>query len=226
MSQMNRFIPAATATRAGGPPRPPPSSSSSAAAGRFSRAPLGLGRSGERCDRSALRVEDLDRDLVGRRLQVVVDRYAARDRPHRRRPDRTARRARSSSRGRSGAARRCCPSRRTTGRASPIDQVVVLDLDAVHRRHRQAVLERLPRRAVVERDVDAGFRAEEQQALPLGIFADRTREIVGWQAADDLRPRLAVVARLVDVRRAVGLADSGCRRGTRCRRRAATRRSG
>ena len=46
-------------------------------------------------------------------------------------------------------------------------QIVVLDLDPVHRRYRQIQTKRLPLRAVVERHVDAVLGAEEQQPLTL-----------------------------------------------------------
>ena len=55
------------------------------------------------------------------------------------------------------------------------DEVVVLDLDAVHRRDRQLQLQRLPGAAIVERDVDAGLGAEEQQPLALRVFANGAR---------------------------------------------------
>ncbi len=84
------------------------------------------------------------------------------------------------------------------------DEVVVLDLDAVHRRDRQPVLERLPDAAIVERDVEAGFGPEKQQPFAFRVFTNGAWKIVGRQAADDLRPGLAVVRRLVDVGRAVG----------------------
>ena len=75
--------------------------------------------------------------------------------------------------------------------------------------------------AVVERDVDARLGAEEQQSLALGILANRAREVVGRNAADDLRPALAVVRRLVDVGRAVGplIPVAGQIRGARIVRR-------
>ncbi len=82
-------------------------------------------------------------------------------------------------------------------------QVVVFDLDAVHRRHRQVGPQGLPLRAIVERHEDPLLGAEEQQTLADLVFTNRARKVVAGNAGDDLRPALAVVGRLVDVRRAV-----------------------
>src|SRR5205085_3458463 len=59
--------------------------------------------------------------------------------------------------------------------------------------------ERLPVVAVVERDEDGALRAAKQQPSALVIFAHRVDRIIG-QPSDDLRPRLAAVARAIDVR--------------------------
>jgi hypothetical protein len=90
-------------------------------------------------------------------------------------------------------------------------QVVPFDLDPVHRRDRKLLPQRLPPGAIVERRVDARLRAEEQQTLSLLVLADRPRKIIGGNAGDDLRPRLAEVRGLVDVRSTVGtLVAVGC----------------
>ena len=44
------------------------------------------------------------------------------------------------------------------------DEIVAVHLDVAHRGRRQAVLQRLPGRAVVERDEDAALGAGEEQA--------------------------------------------------------------
>src|SRR5271165_3742461 len=61
-------------------------------------------------------------------------------------------------------------------------------------------LERLPRIAVVERNVHGSFRAGVEQALAPGIFAnDIGRRVVG-DTAGDLDPSRAEIARAVEVR--------------------------
>ena len=68
---------------------------------------------------------------------------------------------------------------------------------------RQAILERSPPLAIVERNVDTVLRAGIEQASSDGILANSVHVIVGGDAVDDLRPRLAVVACPEDVRRTV-----------------------
>ena len=146
-------------------------------------------RAGERPDQLALRVEELDGDLVGRLLQVVVDGHAARDGSHR--VGRLEEHERSLVVLLRDLPQHVDVVHHVERAAVRRDhQVVVLDGDAVHRRDRQVQLKRLPRAAVVERDVDAGLGAEEQQALPLRVFVDRAREVVRADAVDDLRPGL------------------------------------
>ena len=62
------------------------------------------------------------------------------------------------------------------------DEVALFDRDVVDRRVGQVLPQRLPFRAVVERDVDAVLGAEIQQLRALGILADRAREVVGPDA--------------------------------------------
>ena len=50
------------------------------------------------------------------------------------------------------------------------DEIVAVDLEVAHRRHRQVELQRLPVVAVVERDERAALGAGEQQAVALRIF--------------------------------------------------------
>ena len=70
---------------------------------------------------------------------------------------------------------------------------------------RQIELQRLPRRAVVVRNVEAVFRARVEQARHLRVFAHNTHVAehrLGNAAAQRL-PRLAVIGRLINVRVAV-----------------------
>jgi hypothetical protein len=89
------------------------------------------------------------------------------------------------------------------------DEVIALERDVAERRRRQVEHERLPRVAVVERHVHRAFRAEEQQAGALRVFAQDARvAAVGLacsEAVGDERPRLPVVARAIDVRIVVGV---------------------
>ena len=75
------------------------------------------------------------------------------------------------------------------------DEVVAVDEQVAHPRDRQVALQRLPRVAVVERDVDAGVGAGVEQAFLDGIGADDGDEMAVRQSIRDLRPGLAVVVR-------------------------------
>ena len=80
------------------------------------------------------------------------------------------------------------------------DEVAVLDRKVRDRRDRQVALERLPARAVVEGDVEPGLRAGVEQTSTDRILPHDAREGLVGDAGDDLRPRLAEVGRLVEVR--------------------------
>jgi hypothetical protein len=80
------------------------------------------------------------------------------------------------------------------------DQIVLMNREVAHRRHRQIELKRLPCSAVVERHEDTTLRAGEEQPLSLRIFLDDVDVHAGGQAGRDLLPRLAEVARAIDVR--------------------------
>ncbi len=92
------------------------------------------------------------------------------------------------------------PERATVGSG---DQVGALHDQIVNRADRQVALERLPVLAVVERDVDTLLGPGVEQPLLVGIFADGPGEVVLRNPVRDLRPRLAVVVGLVEVRRKV-----------------------
>ena len=97
------------------------------------------------------------------------------------------------------------------------DQVVALHDHVGDRDDGQVALERLPVRAVVERDVEAGLGAGVEQAAADRVFAHDAREGRVGDAGDDLRPGLcrsrwscrctaAEVVELVHRRRDVGRA--------------------
>ena len=65
--------------------------------------------------------------------------------------------------------------------------------------------QRLPVVAIIKRNVDAMLGARIQKSRAFGIFAHSVNVVVAANAVDDLLPRLAVVAGLVDVRRAIVL---------------------
>ena len=80
--------------------------------------------------------------------------------------------------------------------------------------------------AVVERHVDAGLGAGEQQAAPLRVLADDAHEGVGGEARRRQAPGGAEVGRDVDVGAVVVELVAVHREVRRARRRAARRRSG
>jgi len=67
----------------------------------------------------------------------------------------------------------------------------------VDRRDRQVQLEALPRRAVVEREIEPGLRAGVEQAAAGWVGPNDAREGIRGDAAVDVLPGLAVVAGLV-----------------------------
>ena len=75
-------------------------------------------------------------------------------------------------------------------------EVVVLDSEVVHRRHRQVAPHRVPIFAIVIRHIDSRLRPCVQKARALGIFTDAARKVVLRQIADDGLPSRAVVCRL------------------------------
>ena len=80
------------------------------------------------------------------------------------------------------------------------DQIVAVNREVAHGRGRQVQLQRLPVVAVVERDEDAELGAGVEQTAPLRILFDRLQVDAGRKTARDLLPRLAGIARAVDVR--------------------------
>ena len=88
------------------------------------------------------------------------------------------------------------PERASMGRNH---QIVVLDDQIVHRRRRQIQLKRLPLRPIVERHVHPGLSPRIKQPALFRILAHHAHESIVWNSLRQLRPRLAVVAGLVNV---------------------------
>ena len=79
----------------------------------------------------------------------------------------------------------------------PATRSPFLDHQVVHRDDRQVASERLPGRTVVQGDIYARLGARVQQAPPIRVFPDHSREVVVRDPIRDALPRLAVVVRLV-----------------------------
>ncbi len=62
--------------------------------------------------------------------------------------------------------------------------------------------------SVVEGDVDSALGSGEEEAFPLGIFADGVDGLVVGKAGDDLLPGLAAVVGAVDIRMQVVEAEA------------------
>src|SRR5256886_17700889 len=79
-----------------------------------------------------------------------------------------------------------------------------MNSDVVELRGREVEHQRLPRVAVVERDVDSALAAREQQTAPLWVRSNDTHERSARQrrrqTGHDLRPRSPIIAGAVDVR--------------------------
>ena len=90
--------------------------------------------------------------------------------------------------------------KRTTLRGRDQFFFAFLDHEICNRSNRKIELHRLPIRPVVERNVNAGFSAGIKQAAFVWIFADHAGEGAIRNACGDLRPGLAIVARLVEIR--------------------------
>ncbi len=84
-------------------------------------------------------------------------------------------------------------------------QVVLLHRDVGYLQIRKIERERFPLRTVVPRNVESMFGSGVEQAGPRRVFSYGVHVVVGANAGDDLRPRLAPVVRAVDVGRAVVL---------------------
>ena len=76
------------------------------------------------------------------------------------------------------------------------DEIAPMNVEVAHGGARQVELERAPVRAVVHGVPDAGLGADEEEAAPNGILADRPRVRAGGKAGVDARPAAAVVGGL------------------------------
>ena len=83
------------------------------------------------------------------------------------------------------------------------DQLLLLHGQVGHRGHGHVGLQRRPRRAVVQRNVDAELGSHVQQAAPYQVLADHTGEVVLGDAVRDCCPGRSVVVRLVEQRSVV-----------------------
>ena len=106
------------------------------------------------------------------------------------------------------------------------DEIVVLDHQIVHRRGRQIQLERPPLRSIIERNIDSIFRARVKQSAFLRIFPHGANKRAVRNSIDQLRPGLAVIARLVDVRFQIVASDGDPPPRKPCPHRAEKPRSG
>src|SRR5208282_1453037 len=80
------------------------------------------------------------------------------------------------------------------------DQVVVVHCEVVDGSLREIHLQRLPVRAVVVRDEDAGFGSRVKKAAVLWVLADHVNVRGVGNSIRQLRPLLAVTGGPVDVR--------------------------
>ena len=113
-------------------------------------------------------------------------------------------------RGRDLAQRRKVVEHPDAAAVRPYHQVVAVDHHIAVGRVGEIELQRLPIVAVVERDVHPALGAHEQQPRLLRVGADHAGEaatgLIGGQAGDDCRPRLAVVVGAEEVRLVVARA--------------------
>ena len=79
------------------------------------------------------------------------------------------------------------------------DDVLAENLDIGNGGYRQVELEGLPVGAVVETDKQPVLGARVEDALPFGILAYHAHGVVGWKAAGDQGPAVAVVFGLVEI---------------------------
>src|SRR5260370_6369284 len=79
-------------------------------------------------------------------------------------------------------------------------EVVAMHHEVADRSGGQVELQRLPGIAIMERDVDAHFRAGVEQAFARGILADAVEEAAFGNAGGGALPGFAEVARAVEIR--------------------------
>ena len=78
-------------------------------------------------------------------------------------------------------------------------QIVSVYHQIPHRSCRQIQLQRLPRIAIIERNVDGVFRPREKQSLPQRIFAHGIHRRIIGQSVGNFLPGPAAIVRAVDV---------------------------
>src|ERR1700676_2999082 len=82
----------------------------------------------------------------------------------------------------------------------PDNEIVAMDHEVAHRGVGQVELQRLPVVAIVERNEYRALRTCEEQTFALGIFAHHIARAARRNALRDFRPRLAEVARPINMR--------------------------
>src|SRR5438132_9521091 len=80
------------------------------------------------------------------------------------------------------------------------DEIVVLNNKIAHGTRWQIQSQRLPVRAVIERDINAFFGSGEQETFPFRIFANCVDDLAGRYSVRNLRPRFAGVVRRKNAR--------------------------
>ena len=94
------------------------------------------------------------------------------------------------------------------------DQIVVVDRQIADGAGRHVEPQRLPRVAVVERNVDLRLAAGEEESAALRILSNHVDDRAVGNAVGDVRPALAAIARAIDVRPEIVEAE-GVDRGVR-----------
>ena len=87
------------------------------------------------------------------------------------------------------------------------DNLVSLECDVSERSIREILHQRLPMVAVVERDVHSTLSSGEKQSCFFRVVADDSGEaaadLARRKTVDDLRPRVTVITRSIEIRRVI-----------------------
>src|SRR5207248_10140024 len=87
------------------------------------------------------------------------------------------------------------------------DNLVSLECDVSEGSIREILHQRLPMVAVVERDVHSTLSSGEKQSCFFRVVADDSGEAAAYLArrktVDDLRPRVTIVTRSIEIRRVI-----------------------
>src|SRR5258708_5694226 len=80
------------------------------------------------------------------------------------------------------------------------NQIIVREHEIMDRHDRKFPTHAVPLIATIERDVDTSFGAGVEETSTIWVLAHYAGEVVIWNAIDDLRPRLAVIGGLEEIR--------------------------